>query len=59
MLTEANNQLILELKEVKEEKRVIYLEKEELKNDVKQLLDKNDQFYALAETNKRKELELN
>lgn len=54
MLTEANNQLILELKEVKEEKRVIYLEKEELKNDVKQLLDKNDQFYALAETNKRK-----
>ena len=59
MLNEANNQLIIELKEVKEEKRVLYLEKEELKNDVKQLLDKNDHFYASAEANKRRELELN
>lgn len=35
------------------------IEKEELKGDVKHLLQKNDEYYAVIEAGKRNELALN
>jgi hypothetical protein len=42
----AINDHLAEIKELKEEKRILMIEKEELKGDVKHLLHKNDEYYA-------------
>ena len=55
---EENNKNLAELSELKEEKRILYREKEEIKNDCSQLADKNSKLFMELEGAKQRQLEL-
>ena len=56
---EENNKNMTEINDLKDEKRIIYREKEEIKRDCNELIDKNNKLFQDIENGKQKEIQLN
>mgnify|MGYP000657509586 CR=1 FL=1 len=56
---EENNKNLTEIDDLKDEKKIIYREKEDIKRDYNELIEKNSKLFKDIENGKQKELELN
>ncbi len=54
ILNQANDENLIEIKDLKQEKKTLYIEKQELKSDVKHLIEKNDKQLSMIEIGKQK-----
>lgn len=54
ILNQANDENLIEIKDLKQEKKTLYIEKQELKSDVKHLIEKNDKQLSIIEMGKQK-----